>query len=89
MQNQFKPGDLALTLVDCGSVAAGSVVEFIRITLAGEVFSIDGHDHTMEIDGCLVIKDSVKYIYRSRELMPLHDDQSEPQAEARKDMVHG
>lgn len=88
MQHQFKPGDLALTLSPCGEIPAGSVVEFIRIMPAGEIFTMNGTDYHHDHDTNLVEKDSRRYLYRIGQLMPLRDDRT-PQLEKQKEVEHG
>ena len=91
MQHQFKAGDLALTLTECGEVATGSCVEVIRILPAGEIFEMQGRDHWHDWDTVLVFYHYERFLYRPHELMPLKGGQSPTQTntETPKEVVHG
>ena len=81
MSNQFKPGDLALTLVDCEDVGLGSVVELVRFVESGfdfGVFEADG-------DGWVVTcRLASKLFYITEYLMPLRGDFAPEQHKAKE-----
>lgn len=91
MQHQFKAGDLALTLAECGDVLTGSCVEIFRVMPAGEVFSMGGRDHLNEHERVIALYGPWKYLYRKNELMPLKGDQSpvKTNTETPREVVHG
>lgn len=85
MNHNFKPGDLALTLVDLpGHVRAGSCVEVHRILLAGDSFEMaDGPRRTLR-DGVVVVWMDHKYVYLPSQLMPLRGDFAPEQSKSRE-----
>lgn len=81
MSHQFKPGDLALTLIDCEHIGSGSVVELIR-------FVEDGFDFVgFEADGdgwVVTCRFASKVFYATEYLMPLRGDLVPDQQKAKE-----
>lgn len=87
MTNNFKPGDLALTLVDDVSIPAYSVVTIDSRLLKGEcVMDSDAYAFHAPSDGWFVkhpdFEDEVAY--GDRELMPLRGDFTHEQQKAKE-----
>jgi len=72
MSHQFKPGDLAMTLIDLPNhVPSGVCVEVCRLISAGDHFETREGQRTMLRDGVVVVWMGSKYIYHPSKLMPL------------------
>lgn len=87
MSHQFKPGDLALTLVDDEDIPAYSVVTIDSRILKGEpCFTWDDQPTTADENGWFVTHPNTpeKNLYADRELMPLRGDFSPEQQKSRE-----
>lgn len=85
MSHQFKPGDLALTLAPLPSVPVGSCVELELLVNPGDVFlTPDGMKTTILEYRWVVIRDSRRFSYHERELMPLRGDFEPDQQKAKE-----
>lgn len=77
MNNQFKVGDLALTLITMPGLDAGSVVEILAGFQAGQaVQGIDGNLYQFGAECWEVRRDGStdQYLFSTHELMPLRGD---------------
>lgn len=75
MGNQFKVGDLAVTLTDCEEYTAGSVVELVSHAPEDHLFVRKRGSFFAAEDGWIVrFGDGVEGFFVSRFLMPLRGD---------------
>ncbi len=76
MNHNFKPGDLALTLMDLGDVTQGSAVEIVDRIEAGDFVSVEGRIHMTTESGWSCVQPSCAHrlAYPDRALMPLRGD---------------
>ena len=75
MSHQFKPGDLALTLVAIpGKVDAGACVEVYRIYAPGDRFEMPSGPVTAAKEIVAVVWSGMKFGYAPSQLMPLRGD---------------
>lgn len=87
MSNQFKPGDLALTLVDDDFIPAFSVVTLdSRASKGDPCFTWDNKPDVAEDDGWFVHYPSSTeaWFYVDKELMPLRGDFAKEQQKSRE-----
>lgn len=85
MSHQFKPGDLALTLVAIpGRVEAGSCVEVFRIYAPGDEFEMPRGTVIAARQIVSVVWGSNKYGYDPSQLMPLRGDFTPEQQKAKE-----
>lgn len=77
MSNQFKPGDLALTLVFDVLIPQGSQVELVERVQKGQLIVSKGHQFVVPSAGWIVTHPSIapnQVGYGEGELMPLRGD---------------
>lgn len=77
MNNQFKPGDLALTLVFDVLIPQGSQVELVERVQKGQLIVAKGYQFVVPSAGWLVTHPSISPTqvgYGDGELMPLRGD---------------
>lgn len=85
MSHQFKPGDLALTLVAIpGLIDAGVTVEVSKIILPGDRFRICGEPQRAVKTIVSVVRDSEKFGFEPKHLMPLRGDFQPEQQKAKE-----
>lgn len=88
MTNNFKPGDLALTLVDRCGIPALSQVEIVELVEAGTVLKIvDGGSGIFSVDTLRCSVASIPHadlMFRHKELMPLRGDFAPEQTKSRE-----
>lgn len=87
MSHNFKPGDLALTLVDDDDIPAYSVVTIDSRILKGDpCFTWDNQASTADANGWFVIHPNAPEcsLYEDGELMPLRGDFSHEQHKAKE-----
>jgi hypothetical protein len=84
MSHQFKPGDLALTLVDDPDMPIGSCVELVKVIAKGE--RLEFADFTAPSEGWYVTNSRCyrNVAYGSHELMPLRGDFEPEQQKAKE-----
>ncbi|MBA1200480.1 hypothetical protein G7009_01510 [Pseudomonas capeferrum] len=91
MSHQFRPGDLALTLVDDVEIPAYSVVTIESRLLKGqELMDSDAFAFLAPSDGWFVTHPAIEdeLAYGEKELMPLRGD-FEPEQQKAKEACHG
>jgi len=76
MSHQFKPGDLALTLIDLPPVMAGSVVELVERLVKGNIVNTPSGPMVALCDGWICAHDLVpgNAGYADNSLMQLRGD---------------
>ncbi|SHM77805.1 hypothetical protein [Phytopseudomonas punonensis] len=76
MRNQFKVGDLAITLIDLPPVMAGSVVELLEYFSRGDIIRGPVRDHIARLPGWICAHQLVPLnaAYGEHSLMPLRGD---------------
>ena len=87
MSHNFKPGDLALTLIDDAAVPAYSVVTIDSRVLKGqECMDFDCNPDVADADGWFVAYPSAddEFLYYDNELMPLRGDFAPEQQKSRE-----
>ncbi|KPB51359.1 Uncharacterized protein ALO57_00141 [Pseudomonas coronafaciens pv. oryzae] len=89
MSHQFKPGDLALLLIDVGPLACGSAVELIKRIGAGTEVELVGGGKAECLEGSWVFSHSMipgpgLAFAPERLLMPLQGDPSPEQQKAKE-----
>lgn len=85
--SQFKPGDLALTLISLPAVPAGSVVQLDERVTANQMFKIEGVGTFLSKDtGWLCSREGQPHIfaYADKSLMPLRGDFAPEQQKSRE-----
>ncbi len=84
MNHQFKPGDLALTLVSLpGHLNAGACVSVRRILEAGDEYRMRDGMHLAARKMIMVTRDGSHYLFKPAELMPLRGDFEPEQQKAK------
>ncbi|WP_024647757.1 hypothetical protein [Pseudomonas syringae] len=83
MSNQFKVGDLALTLPDLPEIPSGSVVELVIRIPAGHIFR---HASLLakESGWVVTVSSQISAYYAERHLMPLRGDFAPEQQKAKE-----
>jgi len=83
MIHQFKPGDLALTLVSIpGHIDAGACVEIVKKIEKGDRVRKRGILCEATQPGLIVSRDGAHYLYKPHQLMPLRGDFAPEQQKA-------
>lgn len=88
MSHQFKPGDLALTLVPDALIPQGSQVEIVEAISKGQVITTKGYPFVAPSAGYFVTSHHIapkKTAYGFMELMPLRGD-FEPELQKAKEV---
>lgn len=84
MTNNFKPGDLALTLKSVGPVPEMACVEVGDILPIGTRVDVGGKIYTLKAEVVEVIYQGANCGYKRRNLMPLRGDFAPEQAKSRE-----
>lgn len=87
MSHNFKPGDLALTLISLPAAAAGSVVQLDERVMANQILKIEGVGTFLsKATGWLCSREGQPHIlaYADGSLMPLRGDFNPEQQKAKE-----
>ena len=87
MGHNFKPSDLALTLISLPAAAAGSVVQLDERVMANQIFEIKGVGTFLSKDtGWLCSREGQPHIlaYADTSLMPLRGDFTHEQQKSKE-----
>ncbi|MCS4284431.1 hypothetical protein M2396_002727 [Pseudomonas sp. BIGb0278] len=85
MSHQFKPGDLAMTLVGIpGHIESGAAVEVESILRPGDIVRYRGERREIAKPQVLVMRDGSKYSYHPHQLIPLRGDLAPEQQKAKE-----
>lgn len=87
MSHNFKPGDLALTLISLPAAPAGSVVQLDERVTANQIFRIESVGAFLSKDtGWLCSREGQPHIlaYADKSLMPLRGDFTPEQQKAKE-----